>query len=424
MSSGPSIPAPRFSNQNTNFIDSTLTTATPSVTKACSFSDFTATASSQVAQVAACATAVGDITITGGNLGTIDLTGTKQIFGNLFVNDTKAVVFNAPTLQLVSDGLTISDSTILATVNLAQLTTVGTLLFNALPALTLTGLTSGITSADEITISNTGLTSLGGVAVFELKVFDVNNNPDIETIDSSLQSVTDFLSINYNAEKVEVTLDELTSANNVVFQSIASLSVANLTAVNGSLSLDSNSFDTFEFGALTKIGSSLSIEDNSELESFDFPQLQTIGGALNIIDNEKLSSFSYFPKLTSIGGSVNLDGDFNNGTFPKLTKVAGGFNLTTSGELSCNDFASLNLAGGIKGDKFYCEGASSTISSSSSKSGNSNGSSTNTATDSSSTTSSSTTTRAASGAAPVAAFELATLVTFVAAFVGVGAALY
>lgn len=384
--------------------------------KACSFSNFTATASSQIALVAACATAVGDILISGSDLGLINLTGTQQIFGNLRLNNTQATVFNAPTLQLVSGELSLSDSTILATVNLAQLTTVGSFVLNALPALELAGLTSGITSADEITISNTGLTSLDGINVYELKTFNVNNNLDIELIDSGLQSVTDTLSINYNSDKVEVVLDKLTSANNVDFQSIGSISAANLTSVNGSLTLESSYFDSFEFKQLKTIGSSLSINSNDELEDFDFPLLSSIGGALNIQDNEKLKSFSHFPKLALVGGSVNLDGAFDNGTFPSLQKVAGGFNLTTTGSLSCDAFVSLNKAGDIKGDQFYCEGTSSTISSSSSKSGNSK----STSTASGSSTSSSTSTKK-SGAAPVAGVEL---FSFVLAFVGVGAMLY
>lgn len=395
-----------------------MTTATPSVAKGCSFSDFTATASSQVAQVAACATAVGDIYVSGNDISVVDLTGTKQIYGNFRLNGTKATAFNAPTLQLVSGELKLSDSTILGTVNFAQLTTVGSFVLNALPALEKAGLTSGITSAESITIANTGLTSLEGINVYELKTFDVNNNADIETIDSGLQSVTDTLSINYNSDKVDVVLDQLTSANNVDFQSIASLSAANLTTVNGSLSLESSSFDSFEFTALKSIGKSLSINKNDELEEFDFPKLTLIGGALNIQDNEKLSSFGYFPKLAQIGGSVNIDGDFNNGSFPSLERVAGGFNLTSSGSLSCSEFVKLNKDGDIKGDKFYCEGASSTVSSSSSKSGNSNGSSTGTSSGSSSSGSSSS---SKANDAPAAGVEL---FSYALAFAGVGAMLY
>lgn len=392
------------------------------MTKSCSFSSYTATDSAGVASIAACPTAVGDISITGEGLGAIELNGVKQVYGSLFVNGTKATVFDAPTLQLVSGDFTISDSTILSTVNLAQLTTVGTLTYNALPALEQTGLTTGITSAEAITIQNTGLTSLDGINVYQLKTFDVNNNADIESIDSGLQSVTELLSINYNADKVEVVLDKLTTANSIDFEHISSFSASNLTTVNGSLSLQSNTFSSLEFPALTSIGKSLSINSNDDLEEIDFPELTSIGGALNIQDNDKLEDFSGFPKLTTIGGSVNLEGDFNNGTFPKLDRVAGGFNLTSTGELSCDSFVSLNKEGDIKGDKFYCEGASSTISSSSSKSGNSDGtaaaSSTSSSSDSSSSSSSST---KGSGAAPAAGVELA---SFAAVLAGVGAFLY
>ena len=395
-----------------------MTTATPSVTKACTFSDFTVTAATQVAQVAACPTAVGDINFSGDALRSIDLTGVRQVFGNLRVNGTQEVTdFVAPDLQLVSGELRLSDATILATVNLAQLTTVGSLLFNALPGLEQALLTTGITSAESITIANTGLTSLEGIDVFELKVFDVNNNVAIELIDSGLRNVTDTLSINYNSKDVQVVLDQLALAKNVELQQISSLSLANLTSVTGSLSLDSSSIDSFTFESLKSINNSLSIRKNGNLTEFEFPQLTKIGGALNVEDNDDLTSFSGFPQLVTIGGSVNLDGDFNNGTFPKLTRVDGGFNLTSTGELSCAAFVSLNDKSIIKGDQFYCEGASSTVSSSSSKAGNVNGSSSETSSDSDSSSSSSSSTKS-SGDAPATGV---TAFSVLLAFVGLGA---
>lgn len=387
---------------------------------ACSFSSFTATASSQLAQVAACATAVGDIFITGDSFGLIDITGTKQVFGNLRINGTqKATVFNAPTLQLVSGELKISDATVLANVNLAQLTTVGSLYYNALPALQDTGLTSGITSAEKITFANTGLTSLSGINVSTLKTFDVNNNQDINSINTTLTSVTDLLSINYNSAKVAVGLNSLSQVNDISFQSVGSFSALNLTTINGSLSMDSNSYDSFYLGSLTRIGNSLSINKNDNLNTFNFSSLGYIGGALNIIQNSQLKDFSFFPNLTTVGGSVNLVGSFDNGTFPSLSKVAGGFNLTSTGQLSCSAFVKLNSNGGVKGDQFYCQGASSTVSSSSSKAGNSNGDSKDTSTATSSSQSTSTTKKSDG-----TSLRVAGVASFAALFAGLGAFLY
>lgn len=373
--------------------------------------------------VAACATAVGDVTIQGDSFGSIELTGVEQFYGKLTIqNATKAETLNAPSLQLVSGDLVITANTVLSTLNLAQLTTVGTFNLNALPALEKTGLSSGITSADEIIISDTGLTSLDGINVYKLKVFNVNNNGDIESIDSGLQKVTDTLSISYNAEKVDVSLDDLTEANVVYLQSINSLSVSNLTKITGSLSLDSNSIDKIEFKGLESVGKSLSISENDDLEELDFPQLSSIGGALKIEDNEELSSFDGFPKLKTIGGSVVLSGKFDNGTFDSLNKVSGGFNLTSTGDLSCSDFTKLNKAGDIKGDKFYCRGASSTVSSSSSKKGNKNGESTSGSdSDSSDSSSSSSSSSHSSGASNTAVVKLLTVIV---GFVSVGVALY
>lgn len=402
--------------------DSTLTTATPSVAKSCSFKDFTATKSADVQSVAACATAVGDITIEGDAFGSIELTGLEQLYGSLQVNNaTQATSLNAPTLELVSGQLSLAGNTILANTNFAQLVTVGTLNFNALPALEKTGLSAGITSADEVIISDTGLTALDGINVFKLKTFDVNNNKDIETIDSGLQSVTDLLSIAYNSEKVDVSLDQLTSANTLSFQSINSLSVSNLTQINDSLSFDSNSVDKIEFKELTKIGKSLTILKNDNLEELDFPKLKSVGGALIINLNDDLKSFDGLPKLETIGGSVSLKGKFDNGTFDSLQRVAGGFTVESTGELTCKEFNKLNKDGDIKGDKFVCKGADESSSSSSSKKGNSNGSNTDDSSETGSSDSSGSSSSSSKKSDGVtASFSLASIF---AGFVAIGATL-
>ncbi|KAK6463162.1 3-prime end of extracellular mutant protein [Scheffersomyces coipomensis] len=400
--------------------NSTLTTATPTVASGCTFSDFTATDSAQVAQVAACETAVGDITVQGTAFGAIDITGVQAIYGNFTVqNATQAVTLNAPTLQIVSGTLELNANTILATVNFAQLTTVDTLHYNALPALETTGLTTGITSANSVIIEDTGLTSLDGINVFQLGTFNVNNNGDIESINSGLESVTDLLSISYNAEKVDVVLDKLTSANNVIFQSVNSLSTKNLTSINGSLSVTLTSLDTLEFSLLKSIGNSLTIAHNDELESLDFPVLTSVGGAFQISDNPLLTSFDGFGNLSSIGGSVNINGTFDNGTFSALTKVAGGFTLKTDGTLSCSEFEQLNSSGDIKGDKYYCSGAGGASSSSSHKSGNSDSGSSTASGSSASGSSASSTTKAAE--APANSGKVAAVF---AGFAAIGAALF
>ncbi|CAK7901450.1 cell surface GPI-anchored protein ECM33 [[Candida] anglica] len=399
--------------------NSTLTTATPAVTKACSFSDFTATASDEVAQVAACATAVGDITIYGPAFGNVELTGVEQIYGSLdIINATQAVVLNAPTLQLVSGTLNLDGNTILATLNLAQLTTVGTLVLNALPALEKTGLTAGITSAENITVSDTALISLEGINVYELAIFNVNNNKDIETIDSGLQSVTNLISISYNAEKVDVSLDKLTTANQVYFQSINSLSAANLTSVNDSLTLTSNSIDKIEFKKLTSIGKSLTINKNDNLEELDFPALTKLGGALVISDNSQLSNFDGFPNLTTIAGTVTLDGKFNNGTFDSLNRVSGGFNLTSTGELSCSAFDKANKFT-VEGNEL-CSGAKDSTSSSGTKIASDSSSETGSSSSSSATSTHTSSSKKNDGSSNAAS----RLTALIASFMAVGVAFY
>lgn len=407
------------------FLDSTLTTATPSVKSDCSFSSFTATNSAQVASVAACETAVGEVTINGDAFGTVELTGLEQLYGDLSIlNATQATTVNAPTLQLVSGALEINANTILANLNLAQLTTVGTFNLNALPALESTGLTAGLTSAEEIIISDTGLNQLTGINVYKLKVFNVNNNDDIDTIDSGLQEVTDTIDISYNAEKVDVILNQLSSAKNIILQSINSFQAPNLTVANGSIAFTSSSIEEIKFANLKSIGNSLTINKNDDLEEIDFPKLTSIGGALQISDNENLKSLDGFSELETVGGTVNINGSFDNGTFDSLSRVSGGFILKIDGELSCSAFNKLNSNGDVKGDKFQCQDKVTTSSSSSAKSSATGSSSDSTdgsssGSDSSSSESgSSSSTKASEGASNVGK-----LASVVAAFAAVGVAL-
>lgn len=403
-----------------------MTTATPSVKSDCSFKDFTATASNQVQQVAACATAVGDITIQGDSFGTVELTGLEQVYGSLHVkNATKATTVNAPTLQLVSGELEFNANTILSDLNLAQLTTVGSFSLNALPALEKTGLTAGITSAESVIISDTGLSSLTGINVYKLKVFNVNNNDNIDTIDSGLQEVTDTIDISYNAEKVDVILKQLSSAKNIVLQQVNSFSAPNLTVANGSFAVSSSSVEKVELAGLTSIGNSLTVNKNEDLTELDFPKLKSIGGALQISDNDELKSFAGFPKLETIGGSVNINGTFDNGTFESLKRVSGGFILKTDGKLSCSAFNKLNTNGDVKGDKFQCEDRQTTSSSSSKKSGSATETSGSgeTGSDSSSSASGSSGSSSSSKKAG-AASNNGKLASVVAAFAAVGVALF
>lgn len=348
------------------------TAAPSSVASACSFDKFTATASEQVQLVAACATAVGDVTIKGDKLDNIELTGVQAIYGNLDIeNVPQAKNINAPDLQVVSKDFIVLNGTILSNINVAKLSTVGSLQLNALPALSKVDLSSGLTTADKVIISDTGLSSLEGINVFKLKVFDVNNNGDIETIKSGLQQVTERLSISYNSPEVDVSLDQLESVADLNLQKIKSVSAKNLTSVNGTLAITETSVKDVDFPQLSSVKNSLELLKNDELDGLDFPLLGSIGGALNIGDNDKLEDFGGFPNLTQIGGSVNINGSFNNGSFPELKRVAGGFTLLSEdGDLKCEDFKKLNSDGIVKGDKFACKGKDVATSSSLAKSGN------------------------------------------------------
>ncbi|KAJ2357359.1 hypothetical protein IWW50_005093, partial [Coemansia erecta] len=77
---------------------------------------------------------------------------------------------------------------------------------------------------------------------------------------------------------------------------------------------------------------------NNGFEAISFPKLGEIGSSLNIANNTKFKSITKqtFPKLSSVPGSIMLEGSFDNITFPALKTVDGQVSLSGKGKLSCD----------------------------------------------------------------------------------------
>lgn len=325
----------------------------------CSFSDFTATKSGDIQSVDACETVAGSITLKGSELGDVNLNGIKEVYGDLALKEANSTrTFNAPSLQLVSGKLELTTDVALEHVNLAQLTTVGTLNCEALPKVEHLGLSSGITSAESVQISDTGLSSLDGINVYKLKNFDVNNNAQIKKIDAGLKKVTESLYIGFNAKKVEVEMDDLKEASNLTFSSVSSLSVANLTNISGSFTWTNSSAEQLRLDSVEVIKQDLTINNNEDLEEVELPKLEKIGGGLTILKNDHLDSID-LGKLKKVGGAVDVKGDFSNATIDKLEEVDGTFTFDTEGEFDCDSLSSLD----VKAGKKSCHGKKSSSSS-------------------------------------------------------------
>ena len=107
---------------------------------------------------------------------------------------------------------------------------------------------------------------------------------------------------------------------------------------------------------LTTIGSSLSFVNCSSLTNMSFPQLTTIGGTFLIANNTDLTTISGFDKVTTIGGSIDWTGSFDNASLPSISDVRGGVNVQSSSLTFQCPFSNIQSNGVVKGKGFICTG--------------------------------------------------------------------
>lgn len=307
-----------------------------------------------------CETIIGDIYITGEAFTRIDMTGIQTIKGSLSVaNATMVTSINLPDLGSVTGSLEFMSNTILSTLNLAKLTKVNKFKLSALPALEKMGLTTGITDAEEIIISDTDLMTLDGLLVKSVKTFVIDNNKQVSNVSIGLKSVTKLLSISFNSPDVKVVLNDLVEAGEVNFFGVDTLSAKSLVKTE-SLTISSSLIKSIYLPTLKVISKMLVIDGNSGLESLNFRDLKHVMATFQITNNESLLNFGGFRSLKVIGGSVIMKGNFERGSFPELQKISGGFLFETSGSSLCPYFDDLLQHGKIKGKKYRCSSAENT----------------------------------------------------------------
>ncbi|KAG7817285.1 hypothetical protein KL909_003000 [Ogataea angusta] len=344
---------------------STLTSTTSiSVPSGCSFSKtLTATAQSDLDDLSSCSAIEGDIYITG-DLSTASIANVKAIYGSLSAfNCSNLQSLRADSLTTITKQLELTDLYVLDTLSFGSLVSVGSINWVTLPALTQAGLAAGVSDCQSIYISDTQLESLDGFNPINVETFNINNNKNLASISSDIQSISNALSVSYNGDDTNVTFDSLSWANNITFYSVSSISMSNISTVNSSLGVFESNVESLAIPSLKKIGGDLSIIDNDDLTEIDFSDLTSVGGGFVIANNSNLETIDGFDSLTTIGGAVILKGDFDNATFPKLSTVRGGFDLETTGEADCDEFNTLEKKGGIQGDKFVCSAATESSSS-------------------------------------------------------------
>ncbi|KAK7202661.1 hypothetical protein BZA70DRAFT_285684 [Myxozyma melibiosi] len=332
-----------------------------STASACLQSEVTATAQADLDSLSSCTTFSGNI-ILAETLSSATITGIQEIEGNLICkNNTQISSISAPSLQSIGGAFTLNGLTVLGTLSFPELTSIGSINWVTLPAIDSLTFTTGVTSCDQIYISDTDLSTLNGITLDSVTTLDINNNLNLNEIEMPLTSVSDQIDVSFNGETT-ISFPNLIWANNLTFQDVESISTPKLQTVNASYILISNNFEKLSAPNLTSVGG-LSIIKNDDLTSISFPKLATIGSAgLEISNNTQLEEFS-FPKVSAISGAIVLSGSFDNATFDDLTLVRGAVTISSDEDFDCSAFDKMNDDNDIRGNDYVCSAASSSSSS-------------------------------------------------------------
>jgi hypothetical protein len=250
----------------------------------------------------------------------ISLDGVQEIDGQLsYENDANLQTFSASTLQKITGDFLLNNLTGLSTIDLGSLTTAGNIKFTGLGSLGALGFGNpGISQAGNVTIDNTQITSLTGIAnASKLAGIDITNNDLLneislaaETIDTILVGPNDVSGTN----GVSFEAPNLSSSGTIIIRNCSSVKFPALQDASDLLALIGNSFESFMAPNLTWVGG-LVIDDNTELKNMSFPALQAVNGSnstLDVSNNTKLGQIGGFGTLTTVNGGVNLAGNFSS----------------------------------------------------------------------------------------------------------------
>lgn len=320
-----------------------------------------ATSQADLDKIAKCGTFNASLSITT-EAGVLVLNGVQNITGSLSILSSPDLTsFSAPTLSKVGDTLDLEGLTILDTLSMPQLTDLGSIKFVTLPALEQLQFNSGVQNARNILISDTALKSLEGLNLSYVDTLDVNNNKNIKDITVRATQIAGALNIAFNSDSVNVSLPNLRWVNNATFRYCASVSMPELQKVNNSLGFVNNTLYGLQLDKVQSVGS-LTLASNSEMRNVSFANLTTIGGSFVIANNTHFGKIYGFPKLKVVRGTVQFQGDLTQASLPGLEEIDGGVMVESSNIFDCSTFDAAHKKGDIHGDKYVCQGKSSTIS--------------------------------------------------------------
>lgn len=306
-----------------------------------------------------CTIIKGSLTINENTENSITLNGVQQISGNLMAKGASNLTsLSAPSLNSIGQVMLFSGLITLTTASFPILTSVGSIQWDALPNLQSLNFDQGISKADSVEITNTGLTSLNGISLGTVGNFDITANTALTQVNvGNITNCTGLLNFAGNSLKLQIQFPNLVSGQNMTFRNTSGVSVPSLQSLSGQLGFFSNGFSSFAAPNLTKTGDVV-FDSNSNLVNISLPRLSKVNGGFQISNNDKLTVIDGFPQLQSIVGALDFSGEFNNVSLPNLQEVKGGFNMQSTGSFQCSQFDNLHNNNVIQGS-YTCKASTS-----------------------------------------------------------------
>lgn len=326
----------------------------------CSQGSYEISSESQLAELYQCDDIIGSVHIQNYHGSTLDTGDIKTISGDFVISNASNLVrINTPKLAVIGGKFKLNELTSLTSVNSPFLNNVGIVEWKVLPILSTVNFDYGIKKVKSITISDTSLIAFNGFDSEILDTLNINNNRFLESISTGLKGINEKLSISANARNIVVSFPKLEYANNITIRDVSSLDFSNIHAVNKSLELINNNFQSVKFPKLKSVGGTLSLIENWNLKDVEFNQIEDISGGLMLINNTYLNKLNFFPKLTSIGGAIKFVGDFRDASFSKLKVIKGSALIdTASNGFDCSKWtrndSDNGIASIIRGGSIVC----------------------------------------------------------------------
>lgn len=335
--------------------------AAQSTNSVCSQATATINSQADATAFASCSTISGSIVVGSAASGVISIDGPQQITGDLTCENAGGLTsLGSTSIGSIGGAFTLNNLTLLSTLSMSDLTSVKTIAWTALPALSQLTFPATVSQATSVTISNTFLSTLDGINLDTVSTLQIDNNNRLKTFSTQIANVTSAVNINSNGNSLDVSFPNLIWAANMTLRNVSSITIPSLATINGSLGFYGNYMTSVIAPNLTSVGStatgagSLAFVANGKLANISMPLLKTVGGADQIANNTGLTGIS-FPALTTVGGAIDFSGNFSTPDLPALTNVKGGFNVQSTAQIDCSGFQAEAGSGKVIQGTFICK---------------------------------------------------------------------